>query len=189
MRGGMILNGATIFGAMGNKLLGGGERGTEVVVGARSLVQMIQKAVDKAQEALVKEQAKTIIPMIKRTVESVENVRKAEQMAAEATSILSAIEAAAGTSQADPMTEQTQITTYLQELAHSVSSIDGRVGNLENSVSVIGLNSNIQNDALSRIADTFGNGMGVYLDGKTLVGQTVGLMDRALGQLAMRRAT
>ena len=189
MRSGMILNGATIFGAMGNKLLGGGERGAEVVVGARSLVQMIQKAVDKAQEALVKEQAKTIIPMIKRTVESVENVRKAEQMAAEATSILSAIEAAAGTSQAAPMTEQTQITTYLQELAHSVSSIDGRVGNLENSVSVIGLNSNMQNDALSRIADTFGNGMGVYLDGKTLVGQTVGLMDRALGQLAMRRAT
>ena len=150
---------------------------------------MIQKAVNKAQEALVKEQAKSIIPMIKRTVESVENVRKAEQMAVEATSILSAIEAAAGTSQAAPVAEQAQILSYLQQLAQNVSSIDGRVGNIENTVNVIGLNSSMQNDTLGRVADTFGNGMGVFLDGKTLVGQTVGLMDKALGQLAMRRAT
>lgn len=41
---GMILNGATIFGAMNGKLLGGGESGSELVIGTDSLMAMIQKA-------------------------------------------------------------------------------------------------------------------------------------------------
>lgn len=44
MDNGMILNDPTIFGMMGNKLLAGGEAGPEVVVGASSLYNMIQKA-------------------------------------------------------------------------------------------------------------------------------------------------
>ena len=40
----MLLNGATIFGAMGGKLLGGGEKGQEVVAGASKLMDMIQSA-------------------------------------------------------------------------------------------------------------------------------------------------
>jgi hypothetical protein len=42
----MILNGATIFGAQGDKLLGGGEAGTEVVSGADTLMSMISQAVN-----------------------------------------------------------------------------------------------------------------------------------------------
>lgn len=45
MKDGMILNSPTIFGAMGGKLLGGGEAGPEAVVGAGSLQSMIQGAV------------------------------------------------------------------------------------------------------------------------------------------------
>ncbi|WP_276814036.1 hypothetical protein [Faecalibaculum rodentium] len=45
MSGGIILNSPTIFGAAGNKLLGGGEAGPEAVVGVRSLRSMIQQAV------------------------------------------------------------------------------------------------------------------------------------------------
>lgn len=45
MGNGMILNGATIFGQRNGKLLGGGEAGPEVVVGASSLYGMIQQAV------------------------------------------------------------------------------------------------------------------------------------------------
>ena len=45
MDNGMILNGATIFGAAGGKLLGGGEAGPEAVVGVSSLLGMIQEAV------------------------------------------------------------------------------------------------------------------------------------------------
>lgn len=48
MQGGMILNNPTIFGAMGNRLLGAGEAGAEVVVGASSLYGMIQGAVASA---------------------------------------------------------------------------------------------------------------------------------------------
>lgn len=44
MDNGMILNDPTIFGMMGNRLLGAGEAGPEVVVGASSLYSMIQKA-------------------------------------------------------------------------------------------------------------------------------------------------
>ena len=43
MDNGMILNGATIFGAMNGKLLGGGETGSEVVVGTNALRNMIAK--------------------------------------------------------------------------------------------------------------------------------------------------
>lgn len=42
---GMILSNPTIFGAMNGKLLGAGERGAEVVVGANSLERMINRAV------------------------------------------------------------------------------------------------------------------------------------------------
>ena len=42
---GMILSNPTIFGAMNEKLLGAGERGAEVVVGANSLERMINRAV------------------------------------------------------------------------------------------------------------------------------------------------
>lgn len=43
---GMILNSPTIFGQLGNNLLGGGEAGPEAVVGVRSLYDMIQAAVN-----------------------------------------------------------------------------------------------------------------------------------------------
>jgi len=48
MKNGMILNNPTIFGAMNGKLLGGGEAGSEAVVGTKSLMEMIQRAVDVA---------------------------------------------------------------------------------------------------------------------------------------------
>lgn len=44
MNNAMLLNGATIFGAMGGKLLGGGEKGQEVVAGANTLMRMMQQA-------------------------------------------------------------------------------------------------------------------------------------------------
>lgn len=40
----MLLNGATIFGAMGGKLLGGGESGSEIVAGTDTLMGMIREA-------------------------------------------------------------------------------------------------------------------------------------------------
>jgi hypothetical protein len=43
MFGGAILKGATIFGAMGDKLLQAGEVGSEVVVGTNSLMNMIAR--------------------------------------------------------------------------------------------------------------------------------------------------
>lgn len=45
MRNGMILKNPTIFGAAGGHLLGGGEAGSETVVGTSSLMGMIQNAV------------------------------------------------------------------------------------------------------------------------------------------------
>lgn len=51
MAGGMILNSPTIFGASGNHLLGGGEAGSEAVVGVQSLMDMIQSAVSNSQMA------------------------------------------------------------------------------------------------------------------------------------------
>lgn len=39
-----LLNGATIFGAMNGNLLGGGERGSELVVGTNKLMSLIKKA-------------------------------------------------------------------------------------------------------------------------------------------------
>lgn len=41
----MILDGATIFGAMNNKLLGGGEAGSEVVIGTDKLLGMMKDAI------------------------------------------------------------------------------------------------------------------------------------------------
>lgn len=45
MKNGMILNNPTIFGMMDGKLLGGGESGSETIVGTNSLMSMIAKAV------------------------------------------------------------------------------------------------------------------------------------------------
>ena len=45
MEKGMILNSPTIFGAMGGKLLGAGEAGSEAIVGTSSLQNMITSAV------------------------------------------------------------------------------------------------------------------------------------------------
>ena len=44
MRNGMILNSPTIFGMQNGRLLGGGEAGSEVVVGTNSLMSMIRQA-------------------------------------------------------------------------------------------------------------------------------------------------
>lgn len=44
MKNGMILNNPTIFGMMNGKLLGGGEAGSETVVGTKSLMNMIREA-------------------------------------------------------------------------------------------------------------------------------------------------
>ena len=48
MNNGMILDSPTIFGMSGNTLLGGGEAGSETVVGTKSLMSMIQAAVGQA---------------------------------------------------------------------------------------------------------------------------------------------
>jgi len=45
MKNGMILNNPTIFGMMDGKLLGGGEAGSETIVGTNSLMSMIAQAV------------------------------------------------------------------------------------------------------------------------------------------------
>lgn len=45
MKNGMILNNPTIFGMMDGKLLGGGEAGSETIIGTQSLMSMISKAV------------------------------------------------------------------------------------------------------------------------------------------------
>ena len=45
MKNGMILNNPTIFGMMNGKYLGGGEAGSETIVGTNSLMSMISKAV------------------------------------------------------------------------------------------------------------------------------------------------
>ncbi|MCC8075715.1 MAG: hypothetical protein LIO95_07245 [Clostridiales bacterium] len=49
----MLLNGATIFGAAGGNLLGGGEAGQEVVSGASTLMNMIQEAVQSGLSSCV----------------------------------------------------------------------------------------------------------------------------------------
>lgn len=49
MNNGMILDQATIFGAAGNKLLGGGEAGAEAIIGVNSLERIIQRAVTSGQ--------------------------------------------------------------------------------------------------------------------------------------------
>lgn len=52
MKNGMILDSPTIFGAQGNTLLGGGEAGREVVVGANSLAGMIREAVSSGNRGI-----------------------------------------------------------------------------------------------------------------------------------------
>lgn len=53
MKNGMILNDATIFGYRDGAFLGGGEAGSETVVGTNSLMGMIQQAVNTASDGLV----------------------------------------------------------------------------------------------------------------------------------------
>ena len=53
MNGGMILDGATIFGMSGGTLLGGGEAGKEAVVGVGSLRSMIMEAVSQQTGSIV----------------------------------------------------------------------------------------------------------------------------------------
>lgn len=53
MNNGMILDSPTIFGAVGGKLLGGGEAGAEAVVGVNSLRNMIEEAVAGQTSAIV----------------------------------------------------------------------------------------------------------------------------------------
>ena len=50
MENGMILNSPTIFGAAGNRLLGGGEAGPEAVVGTSALSAMIAEAVARGNQ-------------------------------------------------------------------------------------------------------------------------------------------
>ena len=52
MKNGMILNNPTIFGMNNGALLGGGEAGSEVVVGTNSLMGMIQSAVSQNQPVI-----------------------------------------------------------------------------------------------------------------------------------------
>ena len=52
MSNGMILNNPTIFGYMNGSLLGAGEAGSEVVVGAGSLRNMIQSAVESTNKVI-----------------------------------------------------------------------------------------------------------------------------------------
>ena len=52
MEQGMILNNATIFGEKDGKLLGGGEAGSETIVGTKSLLDMIRDAVASAMMAM-----------------------------------------------------------------------------------------------------------------------------------------
>ena len=49
----MILKGATIFGAMGKNLLGGGESGAEVVSGLDTLLDMIMQAVQRVMQPIM----------------------------------------------------------------------------------------------------------------------------------------
>lgn len=49
---GMILDGPTIFGMQNGKLLGGGESGKEVVVGAQSLISMIDSSIRNAMNLM-----------------------------------------------------------------------------------------------------------------------------------------
>lgn len=53
MEKGMILNSPTIFGVKGNSLLGGGEAGSETIVGTDSLMNMITSAVSGIGEDIV----------------------------------------------------------------------------------------------------------------------------------------
>lgn len=53
MDNGMIMDKPTIFGINGNKLMGGGEAGSETVVGTMSLMEMIQAAVTSQNQQLI----------------------------------------------------------------------------------------------------------------------------------------
>ena len=48
MKDGIIMNSPTIFGMANGKLLGGGEAGSETIVGTNNLMSMIQAAVGNA---------------------------------------------------------------------------------------------------------------------------------------------
>lgn len=62
----MILNGATIFGVSGNKLLGGGEAGSEIVAGTNTLMNMIRRASASEADKEINEKLETLIDIISK---------------------------------------------------------------------------------------------------------------------------
>lgn len=64
MKGGMILDGATIFGMMDGNLLGGGEAGREVIIGEDSLIRTFQRSVSD-RDALLAAQNAQIIELLR----------------------------------------------------------------------------------------------------------------------------
>lgn len=64
MQGGMILDGATIFGMMDGSLLGGGEAGREVIIGEDSLIRTFQRSVSD-RDALLAAQNQQIIELLR----------------------------------------------------------------------------------------------------------------------------
>lgn len=84
MKNGMILNNPTIFGAMNGKLLGGGEVGSETIVGTNSLMNMIREASQgtiinmtiNAQDQNVYQLADLVIDRIVATTKAERNVFK-----------------------------------------------------------------------------------------------------------------
>lgn len=64
MDDGMIMNRPTVFGINGNRLMAGGEAGSETVVGTTSLMEMIQTAVDSRLEGYMSRVIELLIQII-----------------------------------------------------------------------------------------------------------------------------
>lgn len=60
MHSGIMLDGATIFGAMGGHLLGGGETGREIIVGQQSLIEMFRASVAQRDAVIMAQNAQVI---------------------------------------------------------------------------------------------------------------------------------
>lgn len=56
----IMLDGATIFGAMGGHLLGGGEAGREIIVGQQSLIEMFRASVAQRDAVIMAQNAQVI---------------------------------------------------------------------------------------------------------------------------------
>jgi hypothetical protein len=127
MNSGMILNGATIFGAMGNKLLGGGEAGSETVVGTGSLLSMIQQAVAGQQNTMTAE----MIRMVEYAAAINNGVTALNSMAAQIESLTAAIRgesayqsAALGTLNANAQAEISAIGAIGKQYSGVMSGLD-----------------------------------------------------------------